>query len=337
MENAKIIDLVKKISEERNEIAFSEIFDFIAPKINAYYIKNNLGIEQAEELTQEVLSTIWLKADLFDPKKSKFITWSFTIARNKKIDFYRKNKKNDINEEDVRDFLYENNKTLKGITKSLVSSIDIAPTILELANQKKGSTYQGRSFKKILLNPDIPFRNYVFAEHNWHDFESYERMVRSEQFMYIENKRNQFAQRGPLDAINSDSYASLLEQLDSGGISEIQKEIFISPREKEEFYEIDKDIFQRKNLIHNQSYSNEINQLKNVLEQWKKETGDTEPKQITKDWYERRPGPKAKIKVVENDLPKGGKYSLTTPFYGKRGELPGASKKATKINNKGPF
>ena len=75
MENVKIIDLVKKVAEERNEIAFSEIFDFIAPKINAYYIKNNLSIEQAEELTQEVLSTIWLKAEQFDPEKSKFITW----------------------------------------------------------------------------------------------------------------------------------------------------------------------------------------------------------------------------------------------------------------------
>ena len=97
MENAQIINLVKKIAEERNQVAFSKIFDFIAPKINAYYIKNNLSIDQAEELTQEVLSTIWLKTELFNPEKSKFITWSFTIARNKKIDFYRKNKKNDIN------------------------------------------------------------------------------------------------------------------------------------------------------------------------------------------------------------------------------------------------
>ena len=94
MENANIVDLLKKVAEERSEEAFSEIFDFIAPKINAYYIKNNLSNEQAEELTQEVLSTIWLKAELFDPEKSKFITWSFTIARNKKIDFYRKNIKN---------------------------------------------------------------------------------------------------------------------------------------------------------------------------------------------------------------------------------------------------
>ena len=155
MENIKIIDLVKKISEERDEIAFSEIFDFIAPKINAYYIQNNLSVEQAEELTQEVLSTIWLKADLFDPEKSKFITWSFTIARNKKIDFYRKNQKNVANEEDIRDFLYSENKlddyeiesTINNITQDLDE------------NQKKlikMSFFEQKSHKNIARELEIP-------------------------------------------------------------------------------------------------------------------------------------------------------------------------------------
>ena len=155
MENAKIIELIKKVAEERNEIAFSEIFDFIAPKINAYYIKNNLGIEQAEELTQEVLSTIWLKADLFDPEKSKFITWSFTIARNKKIDFYRKNKKNDINEEDIRDFLYENNKTND---YEIVSTIKKITQELDESQKKliKMSFFEQKSHKNIAAELEIP-------------------------------------------------------------------------------------------------------------------------------------------------------------------------------------
>ena len=58
MENAQIIDLVKKVSEERSEIAFSKIFDFIAPKINGYYIQNNLSIEQAEELEKRMKQII---------------------------------------------------------------------------------------------------------------------------------------------------------------------------------------------------------------------------------------------------------------------------------------
>jgi len=155
MENAKIIELIKKVAEERNEIAFSEIFDFIAPKINAYYLKNNLGIEQAEELTQEVLSTIWLKADLFNPEKSKFITWSFTIARNKKIDFYRKNKKNDINEEDIRDFLYENNKTndyeIESTIKKITEELDESQKKLI-----KMSFFEQKSHKNIAAELEIP-------------------------------------------------------------------------------------------------------------------------------------------------------------------------------------
>ena len=155
MENAKIIELIKKVAEERNEIAFSEIFDFIAPKINAYYIKNNLGIEQAEELTQEVLSTIWLKADLFDPEKSKFITWLFTIARNKKIDFYRKNKKNDINEDDIRDFLYENNKTndyeIESTIKKITQELDESQKKLI-----KMSFFEQKSHKSIAAELEIP-------------------------------------------------------------------------------------------------------------------------------------------------------------------------------------
>ena len=155
MENAKIIDLVKKVANERNEIAFSEIFDFIAPKINAYYIKNNLGTELAEELTQEVLSTIWFKAKQFDPEKSKFITWSFTIARNKKIDFYRKNKKSDVNEDDVRDFLYTNNKTdfneIESTIKNITQELD--------ENQKKlikMSFFDQKSHKSIAAELEIP-------------------------------------------------------------------------------------------------------------------------------------------------------------------------------------
>ncbi len=155
MENAKITDLVNKVAKERNEIAFSQIFDFIAPKINAYYIKNNLSIEQAEELTQEVLSTIWSKADLFNPEKSKFTTWSFAIARNKKIDFYRKNKKNNLDEEDIRDFLYENNKSddyeIESTIKKITEELD--------ENQKKlikMSFFEQKSHKNIAEELEIP-------------------------------------------------------------------------------------------------------------------------------------------------------------------------------------
>ena len=154
MDNKKAVDLVKRIAKDRDETAFSEIFDYIAPKINAYYIKHNLSSELAEELTQEVLSTIWIKAELFNSEKSKFITWSFTIARNKKIDFYRKNQKN-VSNEDVRDFLYENDKS---------NDYEIESTINKITeeldqNQKKlikMSFFEQKSHKIIAEELEIP-------------------------------------------------------------------------------------------------------------------------------------------------------------------------------------
>ena len=154
MDNKKAVDLVKRIAKDRDETAFSEIFDYIAPKINAYYIKHNLSSELAEELTQQVLSTIWIKAELFNSEKSKFITWSFTIARNKKIDFYRKSKKN-VTNEDVRDFLYENDKSndyeIESIINKITEDLD--------QNQKKlikMSFFEQKSHKIIAAELEIP-------------------------------------------------------------------------------------------------------------------------------------------------------------------------------------
>ena len=66
MENENLLKLVSKISKDRDESAFSQLFDFLAPKINSYFIKNSLNYQLSEELTQEVMSTIWTKANLYN-------------------------------------------------------------------------------------------------------------------------------------------------------------------------------------------------------------------------------------------------------------------------------
>ena len=238
-----------------------------------------------------------------------------------------------VNDQGVKTpfILVYKNENILGITEGLVSSIDIAPTILDYAKIEISETFQGRSFRKLLTNPRKPFRNYVFAEHNWHDYEAHQRMVRDKNFMYIENNRNHIAQLGPLDAINSLSFESLYIKNISDELNEIQKEIFINPRPKEEFYEMQNDHFQRNNLIQNEAFENQINDLKKILNIWKVETGDSEPMKLTKHWYSRKPGSK-----VKNDLNKSIEL-LKTKHHGIRGEFPGQINNAVKINHKGPF
>ena len=211
------------------------------------------------------------------------------------------------------------------VVSSLVSSIDIAPTLLDLAGNKVKENFQGKSFCKIFENPNQNFRNYVFAEHNWHDYESYQRMVRNDNFLYIVNSRPQYPQEGPLDAINSPTYIDLKSAQKNNSITKIQSEIFIMPRPKEELYDLKKDPFQFKNLMLSENIPDDYLLLKGILNDWIIETGDSKPTKITKDWYQRDQEP-----FNESSL-------LKTEFHGVRGEMPGKSTNAVSNNSKGPF
>ena len=50
MDNKKAVDLIDRIAKDRDEKAFSEIFDYIAPKINAYYLKHKLKMSWPKNL-----------------------------------------------------------------------------------------------------------------------------------------------------------------------------------------------------------------------------------------------------------------------------------------------
>lgn len=204
------------------------------------------------------------------------------------------------------------------ICQSMVSSIDIAPTLLEAAGQKASPTMQGMSFLGLFKNPDKEFRKYVFAEHNWHDYAAYERSVRSKDFLYIINKRTELDNGGPIDANQSPSAQALKAANKQGTLTLLQKDAFLTPRPAEEFFDCFKDPSQMTNQVSNQAYASQVVVLQTILRQWQDETGDTVPEKLTPDWYDRQTGKP----LAEN---------------GKRGEMPGTSKKAEFNNGKGPF
>ena len=204
------------------------------------------------------------------------------------------------------------------VCNSLISAVDIAPTILNIANAPASESIQGKSFVKLLNSPSKNFRNYVFTEHNWHDYEAYERGVRTSKFLYILNGRPQLANQGPLDAVNSASFKALLKAKASGTLTPVQKDLFITPRLGEEFFNVIDDELQQSNAIATPKYFRDIDRLRKILAQWQEQTGDSCPADLTKDWYGRENGE-------------------TLPQKDKRGEMPGASRKADIVNEKGPF
>jgi RNA polymerase sigma factor (sigma-70 family) len=88
----RLARLASAVAERRDQTAFAELFDYFAPRIKSYLLRLGMEAGQAEELTQEVMIVLWHKADLFDPVKSSLSTWLFRIARNRRIDAFRRDK-----------------------------------------------------------------------------------------------------------------------------------------------------------------------------------------------------------------------------------------------------
>jgi len=87
-------ELVLAVATKRDQDAFTRLFDHFAPRINAYLVRLGLDRAGAEEITQDVMVTLWRKAALFDPAKSSVATWLYRIARNKRIDWQRRDRVN---------------------------------------------------------------------------------------------------------------------------------------------------------------------------------------------------------------------------------------------------
>ena len=91
---------MERVAATQNRDAFGEIFHYYAPRVKAYLVKSNCPPAQAEEITQDVMSTVWRKAGLFDRSKSSVATWLFRIARNHFIDRIRRDKSDRLDPND---------------------------------------------------------------------------------------------------------------------------------------------------------------------------------------------------------------------------------------------
>jgi RNA polymerase sigma-70 factor (ECF subfamily) len=86
-------DHVARIRDSQDQAAFAEVFAHFAPRVKAFLMKSGADHALAKECAQDVMATLWRKAHLFDPTRASVATWIFTIARNRRIDVLRKQRR----------------------------------------------------------------------------------------------------------------------------------------------------------------------------------------------------------------------------------------------------
>ncbi len=86
-------DHLRRIHEAGDHAAFAELFAHFAPRVKAFLMKAGADETTAEECAQDVMATLWRKAHMFDATRATVSTWIFTIARNRRIDMLRRERR----------------------------------------------------------------------------------------------------------------------------------------------------------------------------------------------------------------------------------------------------
>lgn len=168
--------------------------------------------------------------------------------------------------------LPDSKETMK--VDELISFVDLAPTVLSLAGLDVPEHLQGDAF--LGDKKEEEENKYIFASGDRFDeFSDRTRVVRGKKFMYIRNfhpelpRYKDVAYRKQIPMMNE-----LLRLNKEGSLNPEQELYFVTSKPSEEFYDVENDPYQLNNLINNQAYSDQINEMRRVLDEFLISAGD---------------------------------------------------------------
>jgi N-sulfoglucosamine sulfohydrolase len=154
--------------------------------------------------------------------------------------------------------------------RGMVSTVDLAPTLLEVAGAPVPEDMQGRSFRPLLTSPNtFEGDRYVYSERNWHDCDEHQRAVRTTRFKLIRTDAyTELPLCTPADIGASASFLALRARARAGRLTAAQQRLFEAPRARLELYDLSKDPWELRNVADDPAYAATVRELAGVLEQW---------------------------------------------------------------------
>jgi arylsulfatase A-like enzyme len=177
-------------------------------------------------------------------------------------------------------------------SRQVVSTVDIAPTVLQLAGLDPLDSFQGRSFAPVLSGAKILIRRYAFAEHNWHDYRAFERAVHSQRYCYVRNWLPNTPGTPPADAVRSPTYEVMKQLHAAGKLKPAQQGCIETPRPTEFLYDVQADPDCINNLADDPALQSTLGEMRSALDKWQTETDDHFPGEdaLTPDGFDRNTG-----------------------------------------------
>ncbi|MDJ0934102.1 MAG: sigma-70 family RNA polymerase sigma factor [Kiloniellales bacterium] len=96
----ELSELLIAVAEHKDRKAFIKLFEHFGPRVKSYLKRLGVNDSEADDLMQEVMLTVWRRAEQFDCRKARASTWIFTITRNKRIDAIRRERRPELDPND---------------------------------------------------------------------------------------------------------------------------------------------------------------------------------------------------------------------------------------------
>jgi len=152
-------DLVAAVARHGDRKAFVALFEHFGPRIKGFLMRQGASESESDDLAQDVMMTVWRKAAQFDPAKAAVSTWIFTIARNRRIDVLRRERRPEPDAEDPMlasepEPSAEARMTTAQIQNRMRAAVATLPA--EQAEVVSLAFYEDLTHSEIALRLDIP-------------------------------------------------------------------------------------------------------------------------------------------------------------------------------------
>lgn len=156
---ALLESLLLRVAQQRDRVAFRSLYQHFAPRLRSYMAKLGADSAQGEELVQEVMLTVWRRADSFDPAQAGVGTWIYTIARNRRIDALRSEKRPELDPDDpalvpAAPIAADDQLQAKGDLRRLHAAIADLPA--EQADLLQLAYFEGKPHSEIASERGLP-------------------------------------------------------------------------------------------------------------------------------------------------------------------------------------
>ena len=147
------------VAETGDRGAFASLFRHFGPRVRAYLLRAGGDAGKADDVLQETFAAVWNRAALYDASRASAATWIFAIARNRRIDAFRRDRRPEF---DPRDPAFHPDPDPGGEEALAVQerAEAVRNALAALSEEQREvlrlSFYEGESYPAIAIRLGIP-------------------------------------------------------------------------------------------------------------------------------------------------------------------------------------